>query len=323
MASYYDEGHWFGWAGWKQLSSGIVKEATGRIAQIELAVRESDGALIEAGITAFVDDLIAGIAAKAELTHRALNEKDARGAPSSMWLFAPTLLADRSRLIKALMSDIPALAGRKTVSSERGDPAASKTVTPEAALGQIIKTFVYQERIKQHAASEQRVKNWEAFDRHSMIIARESLDSRIAQRGSTEHLFALKDRMKELYPTNKNLNVSVGTLKTYFDEFYLSRTYGDYEDATEENWRALEDATGLWPDVDPCIDALKAKSPELWEAFETKVGLSDDRPPETAQSYMSRLKITRHAFEARCATAKKLIQDCVFGHMDFQSRRYR
>lgn len=323
MASYYDEDHWFGWKGWKQLSGGLVKEATSRVAQIQQAIANDDNASIEAGIAAFVDDLIAGIVAKAELTHRALNEKDARGAPSSMWLFAPTLLADGARLVTALMSDIPALAGRKTVVSVRGDPATSKTVTPEAALGQIIKTFVYQERIKQHAASEQRVKNWETFDRHSMIIARESLNPRIVQRGSTEHLFALKDRIKELYPTNKNLNVSVGTLKTYFDEFYLSRTYGGYDDVKEENWRVLEDATGLWPDVDPCIDALKMKSPELWEALETKVGLSDDRPPETAQSYISRLKITRHAFEARCAAAKKLIQDCVFGHMDFQSRRFR
>lgn len=308
MPSSYDENHWYG-IGWRRMRMQIFEVALDRSQQLfaelaEVTIIPRDAA------ARFVENVTRDIAKRMDQAIRLqLSNKDDEDYPSSSWAYALPLFGEIDPLVHALTKD----AGNLSASGGK--------TTPQQALLEILRQFLENSRRLQSPSSAQRLKNWEAIDRVSLDIARQHVGTPIESRNSDEHLLAVRDELRKRYPTNKNINLSLGTLRAYFDEFCAECEIIPYQEQTD--LRALEFETDVWPAMDPCVDALKKKDLSLWEALAIETETFDDVEPETRQHFMARVGLSRRAFESKWKAAAAMLKDCIENSLDFQFRRSR
>ncbi|NPU11379.1 hypothetical protein HL666_11450 [Bradyrhizobium sp. 83002] len=259
--------------------------------------------------TRFVDDVTRDIGKRMDQAIRIqLSSSNDEACPSSSWAFALPLFGEIEPLIHALAKQAGIL---KTPNGR---------TTQLQALLQILREFLENARRAQSPGSAQRLKNWEAIDRVSLDIARQHFGTPLESRSSDEHLLAVKNELRNRYPTNKNVNVSLGTLRAYFDEFCAQCEIIPYEEV-EREILALEIETSVWPAMDPCVDVLKKKDRALWEALAVETETFDDVEKETRQDFMARVGLSRRAFETRWKAAAAFLRDCIENSLEFQFRR--
>jgi hypothetical protein len=305
MSYDYDEDYWYGKAGWPRLRGRIVNCAVKQAEPLFIAFRDPS-ASIEANVRAFVDRLVDDVGQMADQLIRAqLDDTESDVCPSSMWAFALPLFAEVESLCKAIVADVRLLRGE-----------TNRDVSPEKALGRILRSFLEIARREQSPATEHRQKTWEAIDRVSLDISRQNIGGALGDRSADEHIFAVQAALREKYPTSKNLNLSLGTLRGYFDEFCA-----ECETRNHEELLALKDETGVWPTLDLCLDQLRTRDAGLWEALAVSTEVFDDHPAETVKQFLSRTGLNLKTFDARRTTAARLMRDCIENSISFQFQR--
>ena len=305
MPSSYDEHHWYGPLGWRTLRKRVLRVFHTQAEELFDSLK-SRAVSAEDTVTAFVAgvaDTIGGYADQAIRAQLAVGDEGVY--PSSMWAFALPLFGDSAPLVKALVAEVHVMRAE-----------ADEDVDPHRALSTIVRQFLEDARLNLGPESAQRRKNWETMDRVSLEIARLNVGNRLSDRCSDEHLMVVRAALKERYPTNKNVNVSLGTLRAYFDEFCPESEYVSAEDADSE-LLALGEETGIWPTIDRCVEALKNSDFSLWEALAVKTQTFDDVAVETQANFLSRVGLSRHAFEQRCRAAGDRVRECCENSVEF------
>ena len=306
MSSSYDERHWYGPLGWHALRARVLRVFAEQASDL-LAELMDQNVPVEEAVAAFLDKVVSAIGGLADQAIRAqLAAGDEGVCPSSMWAFALPLFSDTAPLAKAIVADARILRGQ-----------TNREVAPLQALRKTVRQFLEDARLDLGPESAQRRKNWEAMDRVSLEIARLNVGTPLGDRRSDEHLLAVHAALKEKYPTNKNVNVSLGTLRAYFDEFCPECEWVSAEDADSE-LLALGEETGIWPTVDRCVEALKQADFSLWEALAVKTRTFDDVAEETQAAFLARTGLSRHAFEQRSRAAGEMVRECCENSAEFQ-----
>ena len=309
LPSYYDEDHWYGWAGWPSLRAKVrsVIDSHAEAFLVDLAAAQLDRDNV---VASFLEMIIQDIGRTASQSdHARSSGQRGEPCPSSAWSFALALFAEPESLRSALVKDADTLTGK----GKRGVRALQ-------ALHETFRQFLDQARRAQSPSSEHRMKTWEAIDRVSRDLARRHIGTPAEQRNSNEHLLVVSAELRVKYPTNKNVNVSLGTLRGYFDEFATDHERVSSDEEAQE-LRVLEDELGGWPAVDPCVDTLKSKEPGLWEALAVETEIFEGGQKETRQHFMARIGLSRQAFERRWKAAAELLRECVDASNEFQLRR--
>jgi hypothetical protein len=227
---------------------------------------------------------------------------------STMWSYVLPLFGDTEELRRGIVRDAGLITGR-----------TNRDVAPEAAVGQLLRSHLEASRRKMGGVSPNRQKTWEAIQGVSSEVVRTNPGTALAERCSEPHLRAVQARIAERYPDNKNYNMSLGSLQAYFDQFYADCAESA-EVAIANQISALQEETGIWPRLEICLENLRMKSEDEWEALLVKHKM-DDIPPERQEDYQRRKAITRHAFEKRYVKAFEFLRDCLLKAVDFQLLR--
>lgn len=316
MATLFDERHWYQFTGWKSLRSTTMNLVMS-YADDFLDRLAKDGCDAEKEIDAFVGAVIFALGAIVSGNVRDPGIRSRIGKrgdlASSMWPFALSLFGGIATLKRAIAKDVTILAGRPGEGDQK--------VAPRPALYQIVRRFLELSRQQQSPATLHRQSVWERIDLISRRLARENEGTHLAQRHSPSHIQLVQRVIKTERPSDKNLNMSLGSLYTYFDEFLDNfEELQHFEAGRNDNFdfgpgdghqelMAIAEDSGFWPPVDLCLNKLKLARRELWEAFVVGNRLKDIDVSQ--QAYLAKTNITRYAFEGRSRDAAALLRKCL------------
>lgn len=307
MSSTYDERHWYSSTGWRVLKARVLRVVADEAPGLLAALAGADEP--EAAINAFLDAVVGRIGTAADQAVRAQFALGDEGvSPSSLWAFALPLFGEPEPLRQALLKDLNVLRG-----------LTNRPVDAERALCEVVRRFIEDARIEMSPGSAQRRRNWEAIDRISRPLAERNLDNSIGDRRSTEHLVAVQAEIRRLFPTNKNINLSLGSLQAYFDEFDPILE-GAGRGTEADGWEAVMAETQIFPVVLRCLEALRQEDMTLFESFLARNQLPYDDFDETQQAYLARTGLSRHALDQNTTKAAALLQDCCERSAEFQLR---
>lgn len=302
----YGEDHWYGRSGWPTLRKAIF-----RIACQELMVLRSADSIPETTVFAgsFADALVEAIEQRRvlEQSDRRYGEGTSDYVPTK-WDFALALFGDTASLRAALTRDHALLFGR-----------TNRKVSPEQALGSLLRQFLEAGRRHQMPATEHRQKTWETIERASFEVAAGDRSGRAIDRCSDDHMVAVQGLLREKFPLSKNVNLSKDALRAYFYEFCPdcnAEVDWDSEPFEAGISEILQSLTGEVPRVDGCLDRLRTDDPEGWEAVVIKFEF-DDLPKMTAGNYMAARQISRHRFDKLCQEALDRLRLCLQATVDF------
>jgi hypothetical protein len=308
MRAGLDEDYWYGKIGWPRLRGKVVSLAISRSGDFLQGLKDPGPDAGEA-ITRFVTDLVTSIGQTADrqfLVQISEEGADSDMSPTStLWSFALSLFGDVEALCDALARETLLLGGK-----------TNRDVQPKQALGQILRSFLENARRMQMPATLHRQTAWETMDRVSLEVSRLNVGNVLEQRCSDEHVEEVRRVLRVEYPTNKNVNVSLGTLRGYFDEFC-----SDCEQRNHSELLALQSETGAWPSLDPCLEHLKGHSMELWDSLAVQFGFSDAEGA-TQQTYLTTNGVSRTTFAKRLAQAQEFMRNCIKDPLEFQLRRW-
>lgn len=312
--AHYDETHWYGPYGWPRLRGQIVSLAVQLLPAFrdalltqgtnEIAAARSFAASLVAELGSIVENRVSAMLAAIE-DARTDDEPTIRfNFSSGMWAYALPLFGDTEPLVTALAKDAAIIRG-----------ATNRSVRAEQALGQTLRQFLEEARREASPGSAHRLKTWEAVKRVSDTIATapENANTPLALRGSDEHVLAVFERLKVLYKDSHNVpNRTLAGLWAYFEEFLpecQEKVQAEY--ATALTTLAMENEEALVRTLtgNYCLDQLRQKEPELFEALAVDAGL-DEAQGEKKVAYMTRKGIGRVAFNKRYELAAAAMRKC-------------
>lgn len=294
------ESHWFHYAGWR-----VLKGTVCRLAEAELARLIEDLSQKDRDLEAAVDGFLTRMATSAN--RRRLT------SGASKWAYVITLLGE-PQLLKQMISADPILSGKQ---KHLGTP-------PEAAFWQLFGYFLNRARQRQRGTSVQRIGNWERLDKVSRKIAAEhDTQGRFVDRMSTEHILEVQARCLKNWPTDKNVNLDLPTLRGYFEEFCddARQPYdSDATSASTERYQNLIHDTQDRPAVRVCLDRLARHDQDLWDALLVKLEL---HPTVTLpiSAFAAKIGVSRHEMGLRYDEASRLIKECIINSLNMLLRK--
>ncbi len=312
MRYAYDERHWYR-TGWKQLCRHSWKLVRPMVEDLAEDLRQ-EGRAPEDAAQAFTDRIVGVIGGLIDgvIAGQTTGAEDGGGlhVSSSMWSYVLPLFGDTEQFRLAIVRDARLISGQ-----------TNRDITPDAAVGTLFRAHLNDARRKMSGGSPNRVKNWEAIQRISHQIIRRAPGTLEARLGTIEHLRAIQAQIAEQYPGNKNYNLSLGTLQSYFDEFALDTDSGA-DGVDVEDLAALSEETGIWPRFELCLDNLRRTAGDDWEAALIQHKINDiELMPQDA--YQALKGISRYEFTKRCSRALEFLRECLSKSITFQLLRER
>lgn len=303
MRQAYDESHWYGRSGWPDLRGAVAQIAVDTLG----AAKESSG-LLGHDAALFATELVASITSALEARREAQYTAQRKGWISSehsyvatKWDYALALFAETEALVAALEKDFNLLVGR-----------SNRDVEPERVLRETMRQFLETARRKQSPATEHRQKTWEAVSRVSSQIIAEYGPGKIINRCSEEHFAAVQKKLKELYPTSKNLALKdLKTVRSYFYEFCpdCRQAFTSEDDAVGSVSQILSEELGEKPRLEHCLSELQQNDPESWETLIVRFRL-DDLPNAKIGEYMASKGYSKHKFNTLFEKAMEHMRNC-------------
>jgi hypothetical protein len=304
----YGEDHWYGRSGWPTLRKAIFRLACG-----ELAARRSADEERPTDVARFAEDFVAALIVAIDRRRIAEQEDRRYGEGSfdyvpSKWDFALALFGDIAPLRVALTRDHARLLGR-----------SDWDISPEQALGSLLRQFLEGGRRQQMPATEHRQKVWETIERASIEVAATDRSGKPMDRCGDDHIVAVQALLQEKYPRSKNVNLSKDALRAYFYEFCpdCNAEFEWESEAFEASIsEILQSLNCEVPSIGGCLDRLRSDDPDGWETVMIKFEF-DDLPKMTAGNYMTSRQISRHRFDKLFREAFDRLRLCLQATVDF------
>lgn len=292
----YDEKHWYGYGGWRQLYADLRKVAAIEAPSLleALAQPEPD---VRTLVTAFVERIV-----------RTLRKRQTPGG-TTKWIYGISLLGETEMLISLIEKDT-LLNGNQ---GHRNTPL-------DAAFWVIFPRFLNRARQKQGGTSSHRVVVWEMMDRISRRVVEEHAKAgRNVNRMSIEHILEVQSRCLEKWPTNTNVNVDIPTFRGYFEEFCEDAREAYVPDTiptSVDRYQNLILDTEISPAARVCLDRLSRQDQGLWDALLVKLELHP-RITLSSAPYAASLSISRYEVDQRYTAAVTFMAKCVQASLDF------